>query len=536
MPKRGAVPLLFALALAQPAARATPVEPLVSAHVRWVDRRQSPPLFLQPLRLRVAGSRQQNVRALARLLPLNPVPRAAEVFQRRFGIDVVNALLIEHRDGRAYVTLREQARMPVALRNEHGLPGGRSFTMAESFGGSLEADPNGVEQVKHNLRHEAAEELGIDAGEFKIRPLFTSVAISPDRSLGAAHGVVLETWRPVSIEAAALTEARSGEVAETGARALERVPFARAIRYLQTGQVIDGRTALLLLSAAYQLQLPLPPALAGPPGRAERSRLGRDFDPERGDVRPSEYSRFTLLPSQGPAERWQGRQLAIDSRRVQFASRDGTRMKIDPHEHKAALAPDQVSELPVVRTADGAIWVGLVPTIGVGVLSRELPTSAGKVSPVQPPPAPVQLRGIVRDVASYAPATGASGGNLGVRPRLGGAARSRGIRSPSAQGSSLREAHRQLRRLGLSATRRVTNLGQFNASTGENGFQMNLYAREYTLRPGVHPAQIHSAGLRLVPLHDALEQAALRPHEVDQLTQVQLFLLALRNRVGFRFE
>jgi hypothetical protein len=413
--------------------------------------------------------------------------------------------------------------MPVAERHERGLPGARSFTMSETFGGSLEAKAGGgAEKVEDNIRHEAAEEVGIDASQFRVTRLFESVAVSPDRSTGVAHGVVLETTRPVKIDAAALAEPKSGEVAETGARVLPRVPIGRALRYLQSGQIIDGRTALLLLSAAYRFKWAIDPALAEPPSPAERHVLRRDFDPERGDVRPTEYAKVDLLPTRDPAAFRGGERFDIASRRVRFRTGDRKKERVDPHEHKTAIFADQVSELPVVYGKDGTLYVGLVPSASAGVLGRRVPEVAAKI-PVDPaaPPDAIQQRGLVRDVRGYRAALGARGGNLGVEPIYDG---------------SLSTAYAALARAGLSATANVRNLGQFNASVGENGYHMNLTVREFRAEPGRDPAVITLGGaIKFVPLHEAIEHAMARPNAVDQMTQVQLLLLALSRREGFQF-
>jgi hypothetical protein len=511
-----------AAATAAPVAELTWTVARPPLKARWIERSSSPALFLRPFTLQLSGSRGLNLREVNRRLPLNPIEARQEVFARNVGTDVMNALVVERSGDQAFVTLREQARAPVAQRMARGLPGGRSFTMSESFGGSLEAKGGQVERIEDNIRHEAAEELHIDARAFKTTTLFSNVAISPDRSAGAVHGVALETTRPVHIDNAKLQETASGEVAETGARALSRVPISRAIRYTQTGQIIDARTKLLLLSSALALGLPLDPKLAEEPTAAERAGLERDFDPERSEVPRNEYSRFSLSPSAKPTEEYQGRRLQIASAQVRFSSADGSRDRRDRFEHKTVFLPDQVSELPVVRGKDGALYVGLVPSVSAGVAARELPEVAAKTGvTAAPSPEIVQQRGLVRDVQGYRPASGPRGGNLGVEPICA---------------SELSAAHGALARLGLKPTDRLINLGQFNASVGENGFHMNLMVREFALPPGADPARLDGgAAIRFMPLARAVELVRTQPHLVDQMTQVQLLELALRNRVGFRF-
>jgi hypothetical protein len=239
-------------------------------------------------------------------------------------------------------------------------------------------------------------------------------------------------------------------------------------------------------------------------------------------VRPTEYAKVDLLPSRERAEFRGGARFDIASRGVRFRTGDRTKERIDPNEHKTAIFADQVSELPVVHGTDGTLYVGLVPTVSAGILGRGAPEVAAKI-PVDPaPPAEaIQQRGLVRDVRGYRSAAGSRGGNLGVEPIYEG---------------SLSTAYAELARAGLSATANVRNLGQFNASVGENGYHMNLTVREFRALKGQDPAAITLGGaIKFVPLEQAIEHAMTRPHEVDQMTQVQLLLLALSRREGFQF-
>jgi hypothetical protein len=500
--------------------------PRVYAKAREIDKRGSLNAFLKSVTVKISGTRKRNISALQRQYPLNPVSRTAETFVRRFGADVVNGLvLMQGKDGQTYTILREQSRTPLSHRRRRGKPGGRDFTMSESFGGSLEKRKGKVESVTTNVAHEVAEELGIPVRDARGRKTFQTItlskemAISPDRSAGAATLVVLKPKQPVRVNNRAIAEASSGEIAETGARALDRVPISRAIRYLQTGQVVDGRAALLLLQSAYQLQIPLKQSLSRWPGSRERQRRAKDFDPARRDVPNDAYSRVQLRKPKDP--QWRGRTLSLISRGFRISTRDG-RGKVDRFEHKAAVAADQVSEMPVVRDARGRVYVGLVPTVSAGILARQTPAVADKVAnPKGNMTDPVQLRGIVRDVNRYHRDVKRNGGNLGVMP---------------IYRSAVADAHKTLSSLGLNATGKVTNLGQYNASAGENGFHINLMTREFRLKQGASVSQINRNGaVQLVPLDKAIQHAQKHPNQVDQMTQVQLYLLALKEGQGFKF-
>ena len=170
-----------------------------SLRVREVDRHRSPPTFLRPLTVRIRAKRH-NLRDLNKSLPLNPIKRRHEVFVRNFGADVaIRLVVMQSADGRYYTgVLREQARTPVALRREFGLPGARSFTMSESFGGSQEMRNGRPESVVGNVIHELAEELHLPerdpqtgAPMYTTQVLMRDVALTPDRSAGAGSFVIV---------------------------------------------------------------------------------------------------------------------------------------------------------------------------------------------------------------------------------------------------------------------------------------------------------------------------------------------------------
>ena len=164
--------------------------------------------------------------------------------------------------------------------------------------------------------------------------------------------------------------------------------------------------------------------------------------------------------------------------------------------------------------------VGLVPTISAGIAAREGETTAPKVANREGNiTSKIQLRGVIRDIEGY-DRSPRNGGNLGVMPRYKRA---------------IADAHAELAKMGLTRTGGVRNLGQFNASVGENGFHINLITRHFKLQPGQTLERINRRGaIRFMPLTQAIAYAE-NPREVDQMTQVQLYLLALKERVAFNF-
>ncbi|MCC6749293.1 MAG: hypothetical protein IT371_16640 [Deltaproteobacteria bacterium] len=486
---------------------------------------------------------------------LNPVPKKTAVFARGFGTkgtDVLNVMVfVPEGAGRYSVVFREQARVPVALRRgDPQRPGGTSFVLSESMSESLEV-AKGL-RIGANLVRGVAEELGLrqmaktTLSDTQLRRVFrklfgdpilrlSDLAISPDRSAGVTTVLGLVAKHPLDVDQNLLREARSGELAETGVRSFPRVPLERAIRYLQMGRLIDGRVALGLLASVSKAGLTVPASLASWPSATERADLARDFDPERRrGTKATDYTRVELGPSTDPVtgEADTGDGLRIASRSFTVRTKNGRESRTDKFEHKAAVAPDQVSELPVLRGPDGQLYVGLVPTVSPGMLARTLQWVAeGLANPVGNVTSGIQLRGIVRDVAGYAKVRGGAAradkgqrGNLGVRP---------------IYEEAIRGAHRTLAGLGLEATQRTFQLGNFNASVGENAFHMNLVVREFALRPGVSLDQVvkQRRTIRFVPLHEAVAFGLKNPTKVDQMTQVQLLLLALKEKDGrvFRF-
>ena len=132
----------------------------------------------------------------------------------------------------------------------------------------------------------------------------------------------------------------------------------------------------------------------------------------------------------------------------------------------------------------------------------------------------VQWRGLIRDVTCYREST-KDGGNLNVLP---------------VYRKAIARAHLLMLGWGLRPTETVTNLGHFNASPGENGFHMNLMLREFAQQPGSSGNPLRERPeIRFLPLQEAITFAQENPQKVDQMTQTQLYLLALHEGIGFNF-
>ena len=500
--------------------------------------------FLQPVTVTLPRARQG----------INPVPKSSHVVARRPGLDVINVLLVRRGpNGRYTVTLREQTRAPEAERRRDARrPGGHLWTLSDSAGETLEARRGGGADLSRKLMLGLVEELNpaelaeVDVKHLSddglgrlFRRLFRPVArqqgmaFSPDRNAGVANLVVLLEKQGVTPRVKPDQLAPSGEVAENGARVFRDLPLDEAIGYARSGLLTDGRTALALLIAAHRLKVPLPRSLGGTPSFVKRHRWAHALDPDRRRaVGDSAFSEVQLAAGKElERSEWRGDDLAIIARRLTMGTRDGTRQTSDPAPHQVAEAPDQVSELPVVRAPDGRLYVALVPTYSSGVAARKERWLAAKTArPDGPATATVQLRGIVRNVAGYRAAwlelPGFGGG--GERGNLG---------SVPVYGAAIADAHAAFTGMGLIPTSGTWNAGSYNASGGENSFHMNLMVREYRLAAGTTVEGLAARkAIRLMPLDQAIAYALKNPRKVDQMTQLQLFSLALKEQDGRIFQ
>lgn len=515
---------------------------------------KSPDLFLKAFPLLLSP---RWVASTNRRMPLNPIPddwsrtldfgelgrfvQHATYARSRIvdgaptvSADVQNAInvnFVDHRGARqAVVALRKQARTPEAARRRTGgelAVGPEDFVWSETVGGSMEVKRGHLQTAHENLRAESIEEAAIDVDDYKVFEL-TQVPIAPTHNAGMAALFTNFSEKPLATYRERM-QREAEELAELGSVLKPNVPFDRAIRYLQSGHVFDGRTALLLLGTAYKFgdRIPLSKELSRWPDAGRVEQLARDFE-DTDDVphvmlRPLTSAYRVQRPGDAQKE-W--RSAGTDwLASVAFYIGEQAPLHKEPFLHNIWIRPDQVAELPLLRQGED-LYVGLVPTVGLGMLTRRQPNVLrGLPEAASVDDSLVHYRGLYRDIERYERVDRGDprAGNLGVMPRYEG---------------KVAGAYAALEELGVHRTAEVINLGNFNPSVGEELARINLTAREVALDDGLTPEQINAragGAIEFVKLEDAVEAAFARPHKVDQMTVVQLLLLGLREQKLFNF-